>query len=131
MLRILGSLISRQVLLLPALDVARQSVSDASLQAAMLAVRERLKTGGRLAEAMAETGSFPAIAVQLARVGEETGDLGGMLTRAAAMLDDEIERMTKLFLIWFEPMLLVVIGVLIGGLLYGLFSAILSINTIF
>jgi general secretion pathway protein F len=130
LLRMLGSLVSRQVLLLPAIEVARQSVSDPTLEAATNVVHDRLKSGGRLAQAMLDTGAFPPIAVQLARVGEETGDLGSMLTRAASMLEDDLERQTKLFLIWFEPMLLVVIGVLIGGLLYGLFSAILSINSI-
>jgi general secretion pathway protein F len=128
--RMLGTLVSRQVLLVPALDVARQSVSDAQIGAAVDQVRVRLKSGARLAQALGETGVFPSIAVQLANVGEETGDLGAMLLRAAQMLEDDLERSTKLFLIWFEPILLVVIGGTIGGLLYGLFSAILSINTI-
>jgi general secretion pathway protein F len=128
--RMLGTLVSRQVLLVPALDVARQSVNDAQIGAAVDQVRVRLKSGARLAQALGETGVFPSIAVQLANVGEETGDLGAMLLRAAHMLEDDLERSTKLFLIWFEPILLVVIGGTIGGLLYGLFSAILSINTI-
>lgn len=128
--RMLGTLVSRQVLLVPALDVARQSVNDAQIGAAVSQVRERLVSGVRLAQALSETGVFPSIAVQLANVGEETGDLGPMLLRAAQMLEDDLERSTKLFLIWFEPILLVVIGGTIGGLLYGLFSAILSINTI-
>lgn len=130
MFRLVGTLVSRQVQLLPAIDVARQTITDPKLGAATLAVRERLKTGARLSDALYDTGAFPPIVVQLARAGEESGDLGSMLTKAAQMLEDDLERMTKLFLIWFEPMLLVVIGSLIGGLLYGLFSAILSINSI-
>jgi len=130
MFRLVGTLVSRQVQLLPAIDVARQTITDPKLAAATLAVRERLKTGARLSDALYDTGAFPPIVVQLARAGEESGDLGSMLTKAAQMLEDDLERMTKLFLIWFEPMLLVVIGSLIGGLLYGLFSAILSINSI-
>ncbi len=128
--RMLGTLLSRQVSLVPALDVARQSVTDGEIGAAVDQVRLRLKSGARLAEALGETRSFPSIAVQLANVGEETGDLGAMLSRAAQMLEDDLDRSTKLFLIWFEPILLIGIGGAIGGLLYGLFSAILSINTI-
>jgi len=129
-LRLLGSLAQRQVQLLPALDVARQAIVDPGLAAAVGRVRERLKSGARLGDAMAETRAFPQIAVQLARVGEETGDLGPMLGRAAQMLDDDLDRLSKVFLIWFEPVLLAIIGGLIGGLLYGLFSAILAINTL-
>lgn len=130
LLRMLGTLLSRQVLLLPAIDVAREAVPDGAVRQGVDQVRTRLKSGSRLAAALAETGVFTPITVQLTQVGEETGDLGGMLLRAAQMLEDDLERATKHFLIWFEPILLIVIGSLIGGLLYGLFSAILSINNV-
>jgi general secretion pathway protein F len=129
-LRLLGTLLSRKVRLLPALDVASQVLGPNALGEAVGLMRERLKVGASLASALQETGQFPAVAVQLARVGEETGQSGPMLTRAAVMLEDEFERLSKLFIIWFEPMLLAGIGLIIGGLLYGLFSAILSINTL-
>ncbi|MFM2422838.1 MAG: hypothetical protein RL291_1368 [Pseudomonadota bacterium] len=128
LLRLLGSLVARQVQLLPALDVARGTLTEPAMVAAAERIREQLKTGRRLADAMEQARVFPALATQLARVGEETGDLGSMLVRAAQMLEDEIDQTSKRFLIWFEPSLLLVIGVAIGGLLYGLFSAILAVN---
>lgn len=130
MFRLLGTLVSRQVQLLPAIDVACRTITDPKLAAAAAVVRERLKAGARLSDALYDTGAFPPIVVQLAGAGEESGDLGSMLTKSAQMLEDDLEAMTKLFLIWFEPILLIVVGTLIGGLLYGLFSAILSINSI-
>jgi general secretion pathway protein F len=129
-LRLLGTLLSRNVRLMPAIDVASQAIADGRLAQAIDTMRGRLKSGASLANALAETDQFPPITVQLARVGEETGNLGAMLTRSAAMLEEDVERLSKLFIIWFEPMLLAGIGTLIGGLLYGLFSAILSINTL-
>jgi type II secretory pathway component PulF len=129
-LRLLGTLLTRNVRLMPALDVATNVIGDGPLARSVMAMRERLKMGIPLAAALEETGQFPALAVQLAKVGEETGQSGPMLTRAARMLDDDTERLSKLFIIWFEPMLLAAIGIIIGGLLYGLFSAILSINTL-
>jgi general secretion pathway protein F len=129
-LRLLGTLLSRNVRLMPALDVAGRVVGEGSLANALEEMRARLKSGLSLANALAQSEQFPPIAVQLARVGEETGNLGPMLTKAAAMLEEDVERLSKLFIIWFEPMLLGGIGILIGGLLYGLFSAILAINTL-
>lgn len=128
--RLLGTLLTRQVQLMPALDVSRQTLSDPVLVEAAVFVREQLKSGARLSDALRASGAFPAVTVELARAGEETGALGPMLMRAAQMLEDDLERTTKLFVIWFEPILLLIIGGIIGGLLYGLFSAILSINSI-
>lgn len=126
--RLLGALLTRQVGLIPALDISRTVLVDKVVRAAADDVRERLTTGERLGAALAEAGSFPPAVVQLAAVGEETGNLGDLMTRAAQLMEDELDRRAKLFLIWFEPILLIIIGLMIGGLLYGLFSAIFAIN---
>jgi general secretion pathway protein F len=126
--RSLGSLLGRNVLLLNALQLVAESGKSDATSLALNAIRERLRSGQPLSLAMRETAAFPALTLQLVTVGEETGELPKMLTRAADILDEEIDTATKRFLIIFEPALLVAIGIMVGGLLYGLFSAILSIN---
>jgi general secretion pathway protein F len=126
--RSLGSLLARNVLLLNAMELVADNGQAESTRAALRTIQDRLRSGVPLSLAMRETGAFPPLTLQLIAVGEETGELPKMLTRAADLLDEDIDSATKRFLIIFEPALLVGIGILVGGLLYGLFSAILSIN---
>lgn len=126
-LRVLGTLLGRKVGLVAALGLATEG-SDDRLSAALAAVRDRVKAGGAFSEAVAQEGAFGPLVVQFARVGEETGDLGAMLLKSAEMIEERLDREIKRFFILLEPSLLVVIGLLTGGLLYGLFSAILTLN---
>ena len=81
-----------------------------------------------IAKAAYASGAFPPFLVRMVQVGEETGNVGAMLVRAADMIEERAEQQIQRFVIVFQPMILVIIGIIIGGLLYGLFSAILSIN---
>lgn len=125
--RTLGSLLVRNVSLLPAVDVAARGEAGEAADRLHQA-RARLRDGASLSDALAGTELFPHLVLQLTRIGEETGAVGTMLLRSADMLDEDIERSLKQFVILFQPMVLVILGVVIGGLLYGLFSAILAIN---
>jgi general secretion pathway protein F len=128
LLRLLGTQLRSGVPLVDALKVTSDSLGTGPAGAAMNAIRSEVRGGKALSRGMRQAGLFPELALQMLEVGEETGDAGGMLVRAADILDEKTDQDIKRIFIVFEPMLLVVMGLIIGGLLYGLFSAILTLN---
>jgi type II secretory pathway component PulF len=128
MLRLLGTQLGCNVALTEAIASTASIASGPRERDALELIRTRVRGGVRLSLAMRESRLFPESAVQLCEVGEETGDAGGMLSRAAELLEEDADRAVKRIFIVFEPMLLVILGLVIGGLLYGLFSAILTLN---
>jgi len=98
------------------------------LLGSLITNKVKLKNGAKVSVAFMEAECFPKNLIQMVHIGEESGELGPMFLRSADFLDEEIDGKIKRFLTLFEPIMLVVIGVMIGGLLYGLFSAILSVN---
>lgn len=73
---------------------------------------------------------MPSAAVEMVRIGEETGDLSGMIMRAADEMRDAADRELERFLALFQPALIIIVGLLVGVSLYALFSAIVSVNSI-
>lgn len=126
--RLLGTLLSRNVSLIAAIDITRGAAATSAFEHALQVVRRSLQDGTTLRAALNTSGAFPLFLVRMVQVGEETGNVGAMLVRAADMIEERAEQQIQRFVIVFQPMVLVVIGIIIGGLLYGLFSAILSIN---
>jgi len=87
-----------------------------------------VKEGGRLVDALAATGIFEPLAVNLARVGEETGRIGPMMLELATILDREVETGIRRALTLIEPLLIIVLGVLIASIIVSILLGILSIN---
>ena len=86
----------------------------------------RLAKGGGLAGPLMETGVFPGLALQLIRVGEETGQLDQMLLRIAVIYDDEVKRTIEGMLSLLVPLVTLVLGVVIAGIIGSMMAAILS-----
>jgi len=128
--RLLGVLSGNQVKLVQALSIASQTMNDRKLRAGAEDALSQIKQGTSLTKALSASGLFPLSLVQMVQIGEETGELGPMLVRAADLLDNDLDARVKRFLILFEPMVLLFLGLFVGILLYGLFSAILSVNDI-
>jgi general secretion pathway protein F len=79
---------------------------------------------------MADTRQFEPLAVNLVRVGEETGRLGPMLIELANLTDQRVETSLKRLLTLLEPALIVVLGALIAGIIVSILLGILSVNEI-
>ena len=77
--------------------------------------------GGTISRPLAQQPLFPPVIVQLAHAGEESGTLAEMLTKGADYLDSAIERRTNAILVKLEPMLSVVMGLIIGLILLGVY----------
>jgi general secretion pathway protein F len=128
--RTLGTLVGGGVPLMAALDIAVDTVSSQPVRQALGGMLAPVKSGARLAQAMTGTRQFEPLAVNLVRVGEETGRLGPMLTELAALTDQRIETGIKRLLTLLEPALIVALGALIAGIIVSILLGILSVNEI-
>lgn len=126
--RSLGTLLCGGVSLLPALSVARDSMDNRVLVAKLETVVQSLQDGGGLAGPLASSGVFPEFAVQMIQVGEETGQLDEMLLRVADIYDQEVSTNTQRVLSVLEPLMIIGLGLVIGGIIMSILVAILGIN---
>ncbi len=126
--RTLGTLLSAGVPLLGALGVAREVAGNQAVSLALQAVQEGVKRGDGLARPMAETGEFPPLAVHMVRVGEETGRMEEMLGQLAKTYEGEIRVAVRRFVALLEPVIILVLGVVVLGIVLAILMAILSIN---
>lgn len=130
MLHILGALLRREVTLSEALRVVVDTAPRGRLGKELQDVSRQVETGAPLSSAFAEANIMPSAAVEMVRIGEETGDLSGMIMRAADEMRDAADRELERFLALFQPALIIIVGLLVGVSLYALFSAIVSVNSI-
>lgn len=128
MARTLGTLLGNGVSLLNALMIVRETMGNQVLAVALAEVSEHVKTGRGLADPLLESGSFPKLAVQMIRVGEETGQLQEMLLQVADTYDGEVQVAVKRMLTLLEPALILGLGVIIAGIIMSILVAILSLN---
>lgn len=126
--RSLGTLLKSGVPLVKALQVARTSVGNFRLGKALDDSAEGLKEGQRLAGLLKQQQVFPALALQMLQVGEETGQLDKMLLKVAGTYDREVETGIQRLLTVLEPLLIVGLGMLIAAIIISILMAILSIN---
>jgi len=128
--RTLGTLLSNGVPLPNALPIAKGVIANRILAAAVEDSATGLREGDGFAERVGRTGAFPAVTVDLIRVGEETGKLDEMLLRQADLDEQRIRHTIDRLLALLVPALTIVLGLLVGGLIATLLSAILSVNSL-
>jgi general secretion pathway protein F len=126
--RTLATLLVNGVPLLGALTVVRETVGNAVIADALGEVGERLKSGEGIARPLSDAGVFPDIAVHMIRVGEETGRLDTMLSDVADIFDVEVSQTLKRLLALIEPVLILFLGALIGGIIVSILIAVVGIN---
>ncbi len=126
--RMLGTLLANGVGLLTALALARNTLGNRVLAEAVDVVLTRVKEGGGFAEALGQTGVFPRLAVDLISVGEESGQLEGMLLKAADIYDRQAQRTVERALALLVPLLTVGLGALIAAIIGSVLVAIYSVN---
>lgn len=126
--RTLGTLLGNGVSLLNALTIVRETLGNQVLANALGEVAEHVKTGRGLADPLLDAERFPKLAVQMIRVGEETGQLQEMLLQVADTYDDEVQTAVKRMLTLLEPALILGLGVVIAGIIMSILVAILSLN---
>jgi len=124
--RTLGTLLRNGVDVVPALDMSVETLSNARMAGALAEAAPRLRRGEGLAEPLAATGTFPALAIQLMQIGETSGQLDAMLLTAAGVYDEEVRRDTSKLISMLVPVVTLVLGVVVAALIGSILSAILS-----
>jgi general secretion pathway protein F len=126
--RTLGTLLGNGVTLLAALSIVKETLSNTVMAQGLTEVAAQLKEGKGLGKPLLESGLFPKLAVHLVMVGEETGKLQEMLIRVADIYDREVQTAVKRLLALMEPVLILGLGLVIGGIIMSILVAILSVN---
>lgn len=126
--RSLGTLLGNGVPLLTALHIATDTVGNLNLRQPLARMAPQVKEGARMVRAMESTGVFEPLAINLIRVGEETGRIGPMMLELSEVLDREVETGIKRALTLLEPILILLLGVLIAAIIVSILLGILSIN---
>ncbi len=126
--RTLGILVESGVHLPNAMLISARALNNGHMAAAVTSVADGVKEGGGLAQPLAAAGIFPPIALSFLRTGEETAQLGLMLGRLADVLDRDVRTSTQRVMTILTPMITIILGMTVAGIIAALFSAILGIN---
>jgi general secretion pathway protein F len=129
-MRSLSSLLSGGVPILPAFVIAREVSGNSAIRDGMEAARQRIQGGAKVARALEETTPFPALALQMIAVGEETGRLEAMLESVADSYEDTARRRLKNFLTLLEPAVILGMGLLVGFIVFSIFLAVFRLNEV-
>jgi general secretion pathway protein F len=128
--RSLGTLLHGGVPLLQAMTIVREILGNQSLAAAIEPIRNGIKKGEGIAQPMKQSGVFPPLAMHLIEVGEESGKLDSMLLQVGDVYDVEVRNSIKNLIAFFEPALILLMGIVIGTIVVSMLMAIFSINDI-
>ena len=119
--RTLGTLISSGVPILQGLDITAKTSGNMVIQRALQATRKSISEGKNISVPLQDSGVFPTMVVQLISVGEQTGRLAEMLEKIADFFDEEVETAVQAMTSLIEPIVIVFMGVVIGGLLIAMY----------
>jgi len=126
----MGTLLTQAVPIVSALRLTREVLGNRRVAAAVEPLIQGVKRGQGLATPLAETGLFPALAVQLMTLGEQTGKLDSMLLELAAIYDREVRVATKRLVSLVEPAVILAMGLIVGTIVISTLLAIVSINEV-
>ncbi len=125
--RTLGTLITSGVPMLEAMDITARTSGNAVIEEAILTVRSAVETGRTIVDPLRETGVFPNMVVQMIGVGEQTGALDAMLGKVADFYEDEVDASVGDLLTAMEPMIILILGVVVGGVVISMYLPLFSL----
>jgi general secretion pathway protein F len=128
--RTLGTLVHNSVPLIQSLNIVREISGNVRITKSLAEIAEGVKKGEGVAGPMERSGVFPPLAIHLIQVGEETGRLDTMLLELARVYDKEVRSAIKNLIALFEPLMIVVMGVIVGVIVVSMLLAITSINDV-
>jgi type IV pilus assembly protein PilC len=125
--RTLGTLLSSGVTILDGLEITARTSGNRVIHDAIMASRSSIAGGESISGPLRVSGVFPPMVTQMINVGEETGDLDGMLTKIADFYDDEVDTAVESLLKAMEPLMIVVLGTVVGGMIVAMYLPIFGI----
>jgi type IV pilus assembly protein PilC len=124
--RTLGTLITSGVPILEGLSITAKTSGNAVLEEALMKVRKAIEEGRTIVDPLRESGVFPNMVVQMIGVGEATGAMDAMLQKIADFYEEEVDSATKDMLAMLEPIIIGMLGVMIGGIVISLYMPLFS-----
>ena len=119
--RTLGALVASGVAILEALEVTASGTGNRVVHDAVMGARASIAAGDTIAEPLRASGVFPPMVLHMIHVGEQTGGLDEMLAKIADFYDDEVGRAVESLLAGFEPAMVTLLGVVVGGMIVSMY----------
>jgi type IV pilus assembly protein PilC len=119
--RTLGTLITSGVPILEGLSITAKTSGNAVLEEALMKVRKAIEEGRTIVDPLRECGVFPNMVTQMIGVGEATGAMDSMLQKIADFYEEEVDAATRDMLAMLEPVIIGLLGVMIGGIVISLY----------
>jgi type IV pilus assembly protein PilC len=119
--RTLGTLVSSGVSILEGLEITAKTAGNRVIHDAVMGSRASIAGGETIAGPLKESGVFPPMVVQMINVGEQTGGLDEMLSKIADFYDEEVDAAVEALLAAMEPIMIVVLGVVVGGMIVAMY----------
>ena len=128
--RTLSTMFAAGVPLVEALDSVGGAAGNAVYAQATRMIQRDVSTGSALTTAMQGTGVFPNMVIQMSSIGEESGALDHMLAKAAEFYEEEVDDMVKGLSSLMEPIIIVILGTIIGGIVVAMYLPIFKIGSV-
>jgi len=125
--RTLSTLITSGVPILEGLAITARTAGNAVIEKAIMDTRTSIEQGKTIAEPLRESGVFPTMVIQMVAVGEQTGALDNMLTKVAEFFEDEVDAAVADLLTAIEPIMILVLGVIVGGIVISMYLPLFSL----
>ena len=125
--RTLSTLLGAGVPIVQALDIAARTAGNAAMERAVVSTRIGIERGKPLSVPLRAAAVFPPLVVQMVQVGETTGSLDAMLARLADFYEEEVDRAVRQLLTLLEPVLIVVLGAVVGGIVISMYLPIFDL----
>ncbi len=128
--RTLATMSTAGVPLVEALDAAAGTCGNRLFRNSILKVRDEVMTGQRLQDALPESGLFPHMVIQMISIGEESGALDELLSKVADFYEEEVDNLVDNLSSLMEPMIMMILGVLVGGLIVAMYLPIFKLGEV-
>lgn len=128
--RTLSTMFAAGVPLVEAMDSVAGAAGNIIFYENILSIRDQIASGTQLQLAMSQTGLFPPMAVQMVAIGEESGALDDMCAKVAEFYEDEVDNMVDTLSSLLEPLIMSVLGVLVGGLIVAMYLPIFKMGAV-
>jgi len=119
--RTLGTLVGSGVPILQGLEITARTAGNKVIENAIEATRQSITQGDTISDPLRKSGVFPPMVVQMISVGEQTGAIDEMLSKIADFYDDEVDTAVEQLTSVIEPIMIVLMGILVGGMLVAMY----------
>jgi type IV pilus assembly protein PilC len=128
--RTLSTMFAAGVPLVEALESVAGATGNIVYEDAVMRMRDEVATGQRLQRAMESTGLFPNMVIQMIAVGEESGSLDAMSAKVATFYEQEVDNAVDSMSSLLEPLIMAILGVLVGGLVIAMYLPIFKLGSV-